>query len=49
MRKYNVRNEAEVVCLRANSIFVRIDEEGSAIPIGDSIKRKYQTRLSIKK
>lgn len=44
MRKYNVRSEAEVVCLRANAVFVRIDEEGSAIPIGDSIKKKYETR-----
>jgi acyl-CoA hydrolase len=48
MRKYNLRNEAEVVCLRAKATFVRIDEEGSAIPISSSIKRKYDSRLRIK-
>jgi acyl-CoA thioesterase YciA len=48
MRKYNVRSEAEVVCLRVVTTFVRIDEDGSAIPIGDSIKRKYDTRLKAK-
>ena len=45
MCKYNVRSEAEVVCLRVNTTFVRIDEEGHAIPIGDSIKRKYSGRV----
>ena len=45
MRKYNLRNEAEVVCLRASATFVRIDEEGSAIPISSSIKRKYDSRV----
>ena len=45
MRKYNLRSEAEVVCLRAQATFVRIDEEGSSIPIGQSIKKKYETRL----
>lgn len=43
MRKYNVRNEAEIVCLRIKVTFVRIDEEGQAIPIGSSIKNKYNT------
>ena len=43
MRKYNVRSEAEVVCLRVNVTFVRIDEEGQAIPIGSSVKQKYDT------
>lgn len=45
MRKYNIRNEREVVCLRARTTFVRIDEEGSAIPIYEHIKKKYETRL----
>jgi acyl-CoA thioesterase YciA len=45
MRKYNIRNEREVVCLRAKTTFVRIDEEGSAIPIYEHIKKKYETRL----
>lgn len=45
MRKYNLRSEAEVVCLRAKTTFVRIDEEGSAIPIYDHIKEKYKTRI----
>ncbi len=45
MRKYNVRNDAEVVCLRAKATFVRIDEEGSAIPIGSTVKKKYELRI----
>ena len=43
MRKYNVRSENEVVCLRVNATFVRIDEEGWSIPIGKGIKEKYDT------
>jgi acyl-CoA thioesterase YciA len=45
MRKYNVRSEAEVVCLRVRTTFVRIDEEGMAIPIGNTVKQRYDTRL----
>ena len=45
MRKYNLRTEKEIVCLRAKTTFVRIDEEGSAIPISETIKNKYKTRL----
>lgn len=45
MRKYNLRNDAEVVCLRARATFVRIDGEGSAIPIADGIKKKYDSRV----
>ena len=45
MRKYNVRSEAEVVCLRVKTTFVRIDEEGEAVPIYRDVKEKYDTRL----
>jgi acyl-CoA thioesterase YciA len=45
MRKYNVRSESEIVCLRVNVTFVRIDEEGNAIPIGKGIKEKYNTLI----
>lgn len=45
MRKYNLRNDAEIVCLRAKATFVRIDGEGSAIPIADVIKKKYDSRV----
>jgi acyl-CoA thioesterase YciA len=45
MRKYNVRSEAEVVCLRVHITFVRIDEEGQALPIGSSVKQKYNTLI----
>jgi acyl-CoA thioesterase YciA len=48
MRKYNVRNDAEVVCLKARATFVRIDEEGSAIPIGLTVKKKYESRIKQK-
>ena len=45
MRKYNVRSESEIVCLRVKTTFVRIDEEGNAIPIGSSVKQKYNTLI----
>jgi acyl-CoA thioesterase YciA len=45
MRKYNLRSEAEVVCVRAKAVFVRIDEDGSAIPISGDIKSKYDSRV----
>ena len=45
MRKYNLRNDAEIVCLRTKATFVRIDGEGSAIPISEAIKEKYVSRL----
>ncbi len=45
MRKYNLRSEAEVVCVRAKATFVRIDEEGLAIPIASEIKTKYDSRV----
>ena len=45
MRKYNLRSEAGVVCVRAKATFVRIDEEGLAIPIASEIKTKYDSRV----
>jgi acyl-CoA thioesterase YciA len=48
MRKYNVRNDAESVCLKARATFVRIDGEGYAIPIGLTIKEKYESRTKQK-
>jgi len=45
MRKYNLRSEKEFVCLRATTTFVKIDEEGFAIPISETIKEKYKSRL----
>lgn len=45
MRKYSVRRETEVVCLRVKTTFVKIDEEGSAVPINETVKKKYDTLL----
>lgn len=45
MRKYNVRLDTEEVCLRVETTFVKIDEEGKAIPIGEHVKRLYSKRL----
>ena len=48
MRKYNVRSEAEVACLKIYATFVRIDEEGHAIPISKDVKERYSSRLKSK-
>lgn len=45
MRKYNLRNDAEIACLVAKATFVRIDGDGLAIPISKAIKEKYVSRV----
>lgn len=45
IRKHSVHTEHETVALRAETIFVRINEEGEAIKISDSIRKKFGYEL----
>lgn len=40
-RKHNVYNGEETVVCSTNFTFVKIDEQGDAIPISESIRAKY--------
>lgn len=40
-RKHNVYSGEETVVCTTNFTFVRIDEQGDAIPISDEVKRMY--------
>jgi len=41
IRKHSVHTEKETVALICKSVFVRINEEGEAIPISDHIRTKF--------
>ncbi len=41
IRKHSVHTEKEVVALKAESVFVRINEDGESIKISDSVRRKF--------
>lgn len=41
IRKHSVYTEKESLCLKAQTTFVRIDDEGSSINISDNVRRKY--------
>jgi len=40
-RSHNVYNGKQNVILSTEMVFVRIDEQGEAIPISDRIRKKY--------
>ena len=42
-RGYNVFRGDEVVLLATNMTFVRVDEEGSPIPISEQVKKAFNT------
>jgi acyl-CoA thioesterase YciA len=42
-RGYNVFRGDEIVLLATNMTFVRVDEEGSPIPISEQVKRAFKT------
>jgi acyl-CoA thioesterase YciA len=48
IRKHSVHTEKEAIALKAKSVFVRIDDEGSPINISDSVRRKYGYELLVK-
>lgn len=41
-RKYNVYSAEELVVCTTSITFVRIDEDGTPTPIGDSVKKKHE-------
>lgn len=47
-RKYNVYSAEELVVCTTSITFVRIDEDGTPTPIGDSVKKKHEAILAQK-
>jgi acyl-CoA thioesterase YciA len=45
VRKHNVYTGEQEIVTHTNVKFVRIDEEGNAIPISDRVKTRYERRL----
>ena len=45
MRKHNVYTGEQEIVTSTNMTFVRIDEEGNAIPISDRVKNRYNERF----
>ena len=45
-RSHNVYNGKQNVILSTNMVFVRIDEQGEAIPISDRVREKYGTKIN---
>lgn len=41
MRKHNIHTEAEVIVLKTKITFVKVDDDGTPIPISDRIKEKF--------
>lgn len=41
IRKHSVQTERETVAISCTAVFVRINEEGEAIPISDHIRKKF--------
>ena len=45
IRKHSVHTEKETVALKAEAVFVRINEDGESIPISDSVRSKFGYKL----
>jgi len=45
-RSYNVYTSEEIIILDTTITFVRIDEDGSPIPISEQVKKNFQTPIS---
>ena len=45
-RSYNVYTSEELIVLHTGITFVRIDEDGNAIPISEQVKNKYKIPTS---
>jgi len=45
-RSHNVYNGKQNLILSTNMVFVRIDEQGDAIPISDRVREKYSNNTS---
>lgn len=47
VRKFNLYSGEETVVCTTSITFVRIDDDGNSMPIGESIKRKHEERLLV--
>jgi acyl-CoA thioesterase YciA len=47
VRKHNVYTAEQDIVTHTNVKFVRIDEEGNAIPISERVKKRYEERLKL--
>ncbi len=45
-RSHNVYNGKQNLILSTNMVFVRVDEQGGAIPISDRVREKYNKNIS---
>lgn len=45
IRKHSVDTEKEVVALTCKAVFVRINDDGDAVPISDNVRRKFGYEL----
>ena len=45
IRKHSVHTENESIALKAQTVFVRIDEDGNPINISDNVRKKYGYEL----
>lgn len=46
IRKYSVQTQKETVCVKANTVFVRINEDGDAVRISDNARNKFNKKLT---
>jgi acyl-CoA hydrolase len=46
IRKYSAHTQKETVAVKANAVFVRINEEGEAIHISDNARRKFSKNIT---
>ena len=45
VRKHNVYTGAQDIVIQTHVKFVRIDEEGNSVPIGERVKNRYKERM----
>jgi acyl-CoA thioesterase YciA len=48
VRKYSLYSGDETVVCTTNTTFVRIDDDGSPTPIGETIKQKHELLQKLK-
>lgn len=41
IRLYSIETEKEVVCVKCDAVFVRINEQGESIKISDNVRKKF--------
>ncbi len=48
VRTHNVRTEKQEIVCETDITFVKIDEDGNAIPINSNVKEKYKSLIEVK-